>query len=227
VEKRKMRLRFIVKQMAKKRLARCARSHRPQRCRQWVRRKTLRVLKKIAKICPYMVCKHLGYCDTVSTDNVASKSLMPPKIAAMFGSPSLSVGLLDQQLETYLTQNVCNEFEQLQTFCVHLAASIDSRRYAKLYMAVLDNDTKWIDNDLRKQVQSAQAGTNVNICDACKNVIQSSKDFFLQALVSVVYIVEEITNFAFRERFAVRFSILVNNVQRKINAKNSSTIGST
>jgi hypothetical protein len=133
-----------------------------------------------------MVCKHLGYCETVSEDNAASKLLMEPKIGTVIGSPSLSVGLLDQQLEAHLTNDVCSKFEQLQTLCIHLAASIDGRHYAKLYMAVLDNDTKWIDNDLRKQAQSAQAGANADLCGACKNVIQSAKDFFLQNVVSVM-----------------------------------------
>jgi len=113
-----------------------------------------------------------------------------PIIGTVIGSPSLSVELLDQQLEAHFTKDVCNEFEELQPLCVHVAASVDGRRYAKIYMAALDNDTKWIDNSLRKEVQSLQAGINVNLCDACKNVIQSSTNFYLQNQVSVAYIVE-------------------------------------
>ena len=87
---------------------------------------------------------------------------------------------------------VC-EFEQMQQLCIHLAASIDSRRYTNAYMAVLYNDSTWIDNELREQLQSAQVGINADQCGSCKNVIQSSADFYLQILVSVVYIIENDT----------------------------------
>ncbi len=188
MEKRKLRLRYIVKQIAKKRLYKCKKSSRPHRCRRWIQRKEWRTLKKIAKICPYLVCKHLGYCS--SEDNAASDLLVKPRIGTVVGSPSLSVELLDQQLEAHFTKDVCSEFEELQALCVHVAASVDGRRYTKIYMAVLDNDTKWIDNSLRKEVQSAQAGISIDLCGACKNVIQSSTNFYLQNLVSVAYIVE-------------------------------------
>ncbi len=193
VEKRKIRFRYIVKQMAKKRLAKCKKSSRPYRCRQWIRRKEWRTLKKIEKICPLAVCKHLGYCETSPEENGAKELLVKSKINTIVSSPSLWVELLDQQLEAYLTKDVCGEFEQLQALCVHLAASADSRRYAKIYIAVLHNDTKSIDNDLREEVKSAQASVYIDGCAACKKIIQSSTNFYLQLLVSVVYIVEDST----------------------------------
>jgi hypothetical protein len=73
----------------------------------------------------------------------------------------------------------------LKPLCVHLAASIDSRRYAKLYMAVFHNDTKWIENSLREEVQSSQASANVDLCDTCKNAIQSSTNFYTQSLGTI------------------------------------------
>jgi hypothetical protein len=179
--------------MAKKRLAKCKKSSRPYRCRQWIRRKEWRTLKKIEKICPLAVCKHLGYCETSPEENGAKELLVKSKINTIVSSPSLWVELLDQQLEAYLTKDVCGEFEQLQALCVHLAASADSRRYAKIYIAVLHNDTKSIDNDLREEVKSAQASVYIDGCAACKKIIQSSTNFYLQLLVSVVYIVEDST----------------------------------
>jgi hypothetical protein len=191
VEKRKMRFRYIVKQMAKKRMCRCKKSPRPHRCREWVQREERRALKKIQKICPHVVCKHLGYCATLSKDGGAIELLVKQKAADIVDSPSLALQLLDQRLEAHLTKEVCGEFEQMQGLCVHLAASSDSRHYVKVYMAVLHNDTKWLDNELLKQVRSAKAGVNVDLCGACKNVIQSSKSFYLQILVSFAYIVED------------------------------------
>jgi hypothetical protein len=185
VEKRKMRLRYIVKQIAKKRMCMCKRSSRPHRCRQWIRRKERRVLRRIEKICPYTICKHLGYCKALPENDSVSKLLVEPKISTVDDSPSLWLGLLDQQLEAYLTKNVCGEFEQLQKLCIHLAASIDNRRYAKIYMAVLRNDTKWIDSSLHEEVQSVQASANVGLCDVCKNIIQSSANSYLQILETV------------------------------------------
>jgi hypothetical protein len=179
-----------VKKMAKKRMDKCKKSHQPQRCRQWIRRKEQRALKRIAKICPQAVCEHLGYCKKKAEDNVASKLMKESKIETAVDSPSLWLELLDQQLETYFTKDVCNEFKKWQALCIHLAASVDGRHYAKIYMAMLNNDTTWIDNDIRKEAQSVQVGSNVDLCGACKNVVQSSTTFYLQILVSVVYIVE-------------------------------------
>jgi hypothetical protein len=166
----------------------CKRSPHPYRCRQWIRRKEWRALKRIEKICPRAVCKHLGYCKTLlEDDDGASELTVKSKFDAVLGSPSLALEVLDQQLEAYLTENVCGEFKQAQALCIHVGASIDSRRYTKLYMAVLDNDTKWIDNDLQEEVKSVQAAANVGLCGACKNVVQSSTNLYLQILVSITY----------------------------------------
>jgi hypothetical protein len=190
VAKRKMRLLYIVKEMAKKRMYRCKKSPRPYRCRQWVQRKERRVLKRIEKICPLAICKHLGYCEGSDVDNTASKVLFESKISNVAGSPSLWAELLDQQLEAHFTKDVCSEFTESQALCIHLAASIDGHRYAKLYMAMLHNDTTWIDKSIRKEVQSSQGGSKGDLCEACKNVVQSSKTIYLQLLVSVACIVE-------------------------------------
>jgi len=188
-----MRFRFIVKQMAKKRIARCEKSPRPERCRHYIRQKAWRALRKINKICPRMVCKHLGYCDTLSKDGGATELLKKSTGDAVIDSPSLSHELLIQKLETYLTENLCDQFEHMQTLCIHVAASSDSHRYAKIYMAILHNDTKRLDNDLQKETQLIQAGLNVDLCGACKNVIQSSKNSYLQILVSAASIMQNCT----------------------------------
>jgi hypothetical protein len=179
--------------MAKKRIARCEKSPRPERCRHYIRQKAWRALRKINKICPRMVCKRLGYCDTLSKDVGATELLKKSIGDAVIDSPSLSHELLIQKLETYLTENVCDQFEHMQTLCIQVVASSDSHRYAKIYMAILHNDTKRLDNDLQKETQLIQAGLNVDLCGACKNVIQSSKNSYLQILVSAAYIIQYCT----------------------------------
>lgn len=174
VEKRKMRLRYIVKRMAEKRMHMCERSPHRHRCREWIRQEERRALMRIAKICPYLVCKHLGYCEKRATnDDVASESS------------------LDRQLQLHVTQEICGDFEQMQAMCAHILASNESCRYTEIYMAILDNDSKWIDDDLRKQMPSTTADRTMDICGTCKSAVQSSKDFFLQVLVSYVLTVEE------------------------------------
>jgi hypothetical protein len=118
-------------------------------------------------------------------DNTASKVLFESKISNVAGSPSLWAELLDQQLEAHFTKDVCSEFTESQALCIHLAASIDGHRYAKLYMAMLHNDTTWIDKSIRKEVQSSQGGSKGDLCEACKNVVQSSKTIYLQLLETV------------------------------------------
>lgn len=169
-----MRLRYIVKRMAEKRMHMCERSPHRHRCREWIRQEERRALMRIAKICPYLVCKHLGYCEKRATnDDVASESS------------------LDRQLQLHVTQEICGDFEQMQAMCAHILASNESCRYTEIYMAILDNDSKWIDDDLRKQMPSTTADRTMDICGTCKSAVQSSKDFYLQVLVSYVLSVEE------------------------------------
>jgi hypothetical protein len=123
-------------------------------------------------------------------DGGATELLKKSTGDAVIDSPSLSNELLIQQLEIYLTNNVCDQFEHMQTLCIHVAASSDSHRYAKIYMAIIHNDTKGLNNDLQKETQLTQAGLNVDLCAACKNVIQSSKNSYLQILVSAAYIIQ-------------------------------------
>ena len=59
--------------------------------------------------------------------------------------------------------------------CEHLLVSKQSARYMKVYLALLSGDTNRIDEDFKNQ--------QANTCDACKNAVQSSKDFWTNALV--------------------------------------------
>jgi len=74
-----------------------------------------------------------------------------------------------------LSDNLCSNFENLKPICEHLLTSRQSDRYLNVYMAILKNNSTFIDEDLQK--------LNSNTCDACKNSVQSSKDFWINALV--------------------------------------------
>jgi hypothetical protein len=167
-----MRLRYIVKQMAEKRIRMCERSPHPYRCREWIRTEERRALMRIASICPYLVCKHIGYCERATNDDVESESS------------------LDRKLYLHVTQ-ICGDFEQMQAMCAHIVASNESHRYAEIYMAILHNDSKWIEDDLRKQMPSTAASRQIDLCGTCKSAVQSSTDFYLQVLVSCLLTVEE------------------------------------
>ena len=203
-----MRMRYIIKQMAEKRMQICEKSPHPDRCRRWIRQEERRALIRVALICPYLVCKHLGFCGVTTKGRVASLSL-------------------DQQLEAHLAKEICGEFGEMQTICHHIAASNESHRYAGIYMAVLHNDSKWINDDLRVQVQSAQSAATTDLCSGCKNIVQAWKDLDLQVLVSTEGWAQLPVNFFnFRKRFALLLLTLVNSVRRKTLAHSSSTTGS-
>jgi len=61
-------------------------------------------------------------------------------------------------------------------------ASPQGHRYNYVYMSLLKNNPKLIDDDIREQMSTK---VNTNACDACKNAVQSSKDFWNNALESV------------------------------------------
>jgi regulatory protein YycI of two-component signal transduction system YycFG len=87
---------------------------------------------------------------------------------------------LEERLEAH---NICSEYGQLKSMCEHLMISVNSRRYAYVYLALLKNNPKLMDDDLREQMETK---INTNVCDSCKNAVQSSKDFWNNALVRMI-----------------------------------------
>jgi len=67
--------------------------------------------------------------------------------------------------------------------CEHLISSIQGHRYAYVYSALLKNNPKLIDDDLREQMST---NVNADVCDSCKNAVQTSKDFWGNALVRLI-----------------------------------------
>ena len=128
-------------------------------------------------------CQRLSYCPSEHSSH------MTPYLSRLSANFYHHIGSaiegLDQRLETALSSDVCFQHGQLRPMCEHLLASSQSRRYANLYMALLKNTSKFIDDDLREQMTTK---VNVDVCHSCKNAVQSSKDFMNNALVRTIRI---------------------------------------
>ncbi|CAF3317643.1 unnamed protein product, partial [Rotaria sp. Silwood2] len=142
-------------------------------CRSHVQSIQQETLDKINSINSQNLCQHLGYCTLVNTLE-PSATLLRLKLLAQHQTKTLE--------ERLQSNDVCSEYGQLKPMCEHLLASPQSHRYAYMYMALLKNNPKLIDDDLREQMTSK---VNVDVCDSCKNSVQSSKDFLNNALESV------------------------------------------
>lgn len=96
-----------------------------------------------------------------------------------------SIEALDQRLEAGLKSDVCFQFGQLRPMCEHFIASPQAHRYAYAYMALLTNNPKLIDDDLREQMAT---DVHADVCQSCKDAVQSSKDFWITSLVRIFFI---------------------------------------
>jgi hypothetical protein len=100
--------------------------------------------------------------------------------------------------------------------CEHLMSSVQGQRYTYVYLALLKNNPKLIDDDLREQMATK---VNTDVCDSCKNAVQTSKDFWGNALVRFdKRILIFIQYSLFRNQFVMYYFVHVNVVHRKINA---------
>ncbi|CAF1468938.1 unnamed protein product, partial [Rotaria sordida] len=134
-------------------------------CRSHVQSIQQETLDKINNINSQNLCQHLGYCTLVNTLE-PSATLLRLRILVEHQTKTLE--------ERLQANDICSEYGQLRPMCEHLIASPESHRYAHIYMALLKNNPKLIDDDLRQQITS---NVSVDVCDSCKNAIQSSKDF--------------------------------------------------
>ncbi|CAF3821446.1 unnamed protein product, partial [Rotaria sordida] len=149
-------------------------------CRSIVQSAQQQSLNQIDKINSRTYCQRYGYCS--SEHSSQSTPFLSRLLISSHQHIGSSIEALDQRLEAGLSSDICFQYGQLRPMCEHLIASPDSHRYAHIYMALLKNNPKLIDDDLRQQITS---NVNVDVCDSCKNAIQSSKDFLNNALESV------------------------------------------
>ena len=74
-----------------------------------------------------------------------------------------------------ISQNLCADLGDFQLPCQHLTTFKDNARYHQIYLTFLKNQMSLIDEDFRAQI--------TNTCDGCKKAVQTSKDFWTNALV--------------------------------------------
>ena len=108
-----------------------------------------------------IICQRFGYCPAASEQR---------------SIPFLS-DLLTQSSINAIADTLCSEFGDLKPICDHLITSSESTQYAKVYLALLKNNSTIIDKDFRNE--------DLDTCDSCKNAVQTSKDFWLNSLVSM------------------------------------------
>ena len=75
------------------------------------------------------------------------------------------------------SNSLCSKFGNLKPVCEHLMVSVKHSRYIKIYMAVLKNDVPSVDHDLHQQ--------QMNTCEQCKNVVQTTKTLWIDDLVKM------------------------------------------
>ncbi|UJR26418.1 hypothetical protein I4U23_007750 [Adineta vaga] len=149
-------------------------------CRSMVQKAQDQSLNQLNKFNSQTYCQRYGYCQaerSSQTTGYLSRLLINSNHHT--GS---SIEALDQRLEASLASDVCFQYGQLRPMCEHLIASSNSHRHAYAYMAMLTNNPKLIDDDLREQMST---DVHADVCQSCKNAVQSSKDFWINTLESI------------------------------------------
>ncbi|CAF1001411.1 unnamed protein product [Adineta ricciae] len=149
-------------------------------CRSMVQKVQEQSLNQLNKFSSQIYCQRYGYCAAEhSSQATGYLSRLLLNSNHHIGS---SIEALDQRLEAGLKSDVCFQFGQLRPMCEHFIASPQAHRYAYAYMALLTNNPKLIDDDLREQMAT---DVHADVCQSCKNAVQSSKDFWISSLKSV------------------------------------------
>ncbi|CAF1099474.1 unnamed protein product [Adineta steineri] len=148
-------------------------------CRSFVQSAQQQSLNQINKFNSQTYCQRYGYCPAEQSSQTAYMSHLLLKANNHIGS---SIEGLDQRLEAALASDICFQYGQLRPMCDHLMSSPQAHRYASVYMALLKNNPKLIDDDLREQMST---DVHADVCQSCKDAVQSSKDFWGNNLEAV------------------------------------------
>ena len=140
-------------------------------CRTKVEDSQSKTLKQIEQLDVTQICKHIGYC---ASSNSFEPSPVQLRLRNLVRHQKLT---LDERLTSH---DICSQYGSFSTMCTHILTSAETHRYSHVYRAVMKDDTKFIDDDLREQLQTKPGDA---ICDACKNAVQSGKDFWINNLV--------------------------------------------
>jgi len=146
-------------------------------CRSLVQSTQQQTLSQIDRIDPTTYCERYGYCLTPpSTSYMAHLLANPTRHSA-----ALDSGFHDR-LEIAIRQDICFQYGQFRPMCEHLMASKQAHRFNYIYMSLLKNNPKLIDDDLREQLESKP---NQDVCSSCKQSVQTAIDFWKNSLDSV------------------------------------------
>jgi hypothetical protein len=133
-------------------------------------------LGQIDRIDTETYCQRYGYCSTEVS------SYMARVLANHVGS---DIEAIDDRFQFAISSDICFQYGQLRPMCEHLMASPQGHRYSYVYLALLTNNRKLIDDDIREQMQTK---ANDNVCDSCKDAVQSAKVYWKSALVRLIEI---------------------------------------
>ncbi|CAF1514559.1 unnamed protein product, partial [Adineta steineri] len=118
-------------------------------------------------------CQRIGYC---LSDNLHEPSETTLRLKSLVQQQTKT---LEERLQSH---DICAEFGESKTMCEHIMISANNHRYASVYMALLKNNPKLIDDDLREQMST---NVHADVCQSCKDAVQSSKDFWGNNLEAV------------------------------------------
>ena len=214
VNLRETRFRTIISEMTSGLLASCT----DNQCRSQVQSAQQQTLGQVDQIDSQGLCRNLGYCTMEVTLDASPMQLRLRNLLQH------QMKTLDQRLES---SNLCSQFGQMKPMCEHLMASPLSQRYTNVYLALLKNNPKLVDDDLRAHLATKPT---VDICTACKNAVQSSKDFWTNSLVrhspqNTMVMMSFVC--CCRKSLATRCSRRVSDAQRKTSAAPSTTNATT
>jgi hypothetical protein len=170
-------------------------------CRLHVESAQQGLLDTIVKVDSPTLCQRLGYCLPESSFEPSATLLRLRNLVQH------QTKTLEERLESH---NICSEFGQLKTMCEHLMISVKSRQYAYVYTALLTNNPKLIHDDIREQLATK---VKTDVCDLCKNAVQSAKDFSSNALVRIIFIFKYNSFVTFRNQFVMYYFVHAKVVQ--------------
>lgn len=119
------------------------------------------------------ICQRLGYC-LVEHSSEPSETTLRLKQLLQYQTKTL-----EQRLQAH---GICSEFGQFNGICEQILNSKDYQRNYAFYMSVLKNNPQLIDEHLREQIKDSRSTTDA--CASCKNIVESSKDFWSNTIES-------------------------------------------
>ncbi|CAF3355329.1 unnamed protein product [Rotaria socialis] len=135
-------------------------------CHSSIKLNHQQIIDKLDRTKSFIFCQRFGLCTV--TKSFRSMSTSPNSMAGIHVD-------LGSSIEAFL-DSFCSEFGDFKSICEQLIASKQYDCYAKVYLALLNNNQKLIDADLHE--------LKADTCDQCKIMVQSSKDFWLNGLES-------------------------------------------